>query len=57
VDLHLTDVTAADVTTPARTGTAAGTGQPKRPQWPNLPARNDAAPASKTDGEELSDWI
>jgi hypothetical protein len=54
--LDLTDVTAADVTTPAKTGTA--TGNVKRPQWPNLPARNDAAAsAGKTDGEELSDWI
>ena len=55
VDLDLTDVTAADVITPAKTGTA--TGNVKRPQWPNLPARTDAAPASTTDGEELSDWI
>jgi hypothetical protein len=60
VDLDLTDVTAADVTTPARNknGTAASNGQPKRPQWPNLPARNnDAAPASKTADEDLTDWI
>jgi hypothetical protein len=53
VDLDLTDVTAADVTTPAKTGTATV----KRPQWPNAPARNDAAPASKSADEELSDWI
>ena len=57
VDLDLTDVTAADVTTPPKNGTAASTGQPKRPQWPNLPARNDAVPAGKTADEDLSDWI
>lgn len=54
--LDLTDVSPADVTTAPKNGTPGGNGH-SRPQWPNLPTRTDAATASKTDGEELSDWI
>lgn len=56
VDLDLTDVSPADVTTPDKNGTPGSNGQ-LGPKWPNSPARKDAVPASKTDGEELSDWI
>jgi hypothetical protein len=52
VNLDLTDVQAADVTTPSKNGN----GSQDRPKWPNAPVRRDAQPAS-TDADELTDWI
>jgi hypothetical protein len=54
VALDLTDVQAADVTTPSRNGAASG--NPARPKWPSAPARPGTEPVSTVPDED-SDWI
>lgn len=55
VNLDLTDVQVADVTTPVKNGTVVKNSTP--PKWPNPPASNGVAPVSPAADENLSDWI